>query len=267
MGRFIIVALALAVAGCKTSFVPDRLPARLETEPGSLASFWKGVHVQGFACAPDAVYLGVDRSGIFKFDWNGHLLKHVDAPNHTGDICWYDGRLYTSVDVLEGPRPLRSGVVQAYDEDLNLIASKDIPQGVDGVCVRDGIVYLGMNNVPKLHRVNQIGRMDAKTLEFLGRVDIDYGTDTSWGTQDITCDGENFWVAFYSKKPLAVFDRDWKLLRTRDLDASNGLDVLPKSMQGKRLRFARGTNSWSSDPSYRIDFFEFDGEKMVEVKE
>ena len=237
------------------------------TEPGSMKPHWhKGDHVQGIACAPDAVYLGYQH-GILKYGWDGRLLGHVDAPHHTGDVFWSDGRLYTSVDVLEGPRPLRSGVVQVYDADLRMLASKDIPQGVDGVCVRDGIVYLGMNNVPKLHRVNQIGRMDAKTLEFLGRVDIDYGHDTSWGTQDITTDGENFWVAFYSKKPLAVFDRDWKLLRTLDLDASNGLDVLPKTMQGKRLRFARGTNSWSSDPSYRIDFFEFDGEKMVEVKE
>lgn len=233
------------------------------TEPGTMKPYWrKGEHVQGMACAPDAVYLG-HQHGIFKYGWDGKFIKHVETPHHTGDIIWADGRIYTSVDVLEGPRPLRSGVVQAYDEDLNLIASKDIPQGVDGICAKDGVLYLGMNNVPELHRVNQIGKMDMRTLEFLGRVDIDYGTDTSWGTQDITCDGENFWVAFYSKVPLAVFDRDWKPVRTLSLDASNGLDYLPKRLQGENPRFGRGRNLHGKNPGYRIDFFEFNGREMI----
>lgn len=266
MGRFIciIAVLALSVAGCRTFFVPDRLPVRFETEPGSLASFWKGVHVQGFACAPDAVYLGVDRSGIFKFDWNGHLLKHVDAPNHTGDICWHDGCLYTSVDVLDGPRPKRSGIVQVYDAELNLLQEAFLEQGIDGICAKDGVLYLGMNNVPAQHRVNQIGRMNAKTLEFIDRVDIDYGHDTSWGTQNITTDGENFWVEFYSQMPLAVFDRDWKPIRTLDFKSNQGFDFLPARFQGKHRVFACGKNfRRGNEPAYRIDFFEFNGAQMV----
>ena len=265
MKKFALIAvLVLVVTGCKMFSGSARLLTRFETESGSLSSFWKGVHVQGFACAPDAIYLGVDRSGIFKFDWDGHFLKHVDAPNHTGDVCWYNGRLYTSVDVLAGPRPKRSGIVQVYDAELNLLREAFIEQGVDGICAKDGILYLGMNNVPAQHRVNQIGRMDAKTLEFLDRVDIDYGHDTSWGTQNITTDGENFWVEFYSKMPLAVFDRDWKPVRSLDFKSSQGFDFLPMRFQGERPTFACGKNFRRGDePAYCIEFFEFDGTQMV----
>ena len=266
MKRMLIGLLGLALAGCVHTLENPDLKT-VETEPGSMKPYWpKGEHVQGFACSPDAIYLG-HQHGLFKYDWNGKFLKHVSAPCHTGDICWYEGKIYTSVDILEGPRPKRSGVVQVYDEDLNLLAERDIPQGIDGITAKDGVLYLGMNATPKNHRVNQIGRMDAKTLTFLDRIDIDYGTDTSWGTQDIATDGENFWVAFYSKVPLAVFDRDWKPVRTLNFGANTGLEHLPTARQGVRPRFARGINVKNGgDPAYRIEFFEFDGTKMVPVK-
>ena len=120
MVKNLTVGLAAAVlAGC-VSVSPDFGSKAFETEAGSLAPHWKGPHIQGFACTPDAVYLGYQH-GIFKYGWNGKLLKYVDTPCHTGDVCWYGGRLYTSVDILKGPRPMRSGVVQVYDADLNLI--------------------------------------------------------------------------------------------------------------------------------------------------
>ena len=123
-----------------------------------------------------------------------------------------------------------------------------------------------MNNTPVKHRVNQIGRMDLKTLEFIDRVDIDYGHDTEWGTQDITTDGENFYVAFYSDMPLAVFDRDWKPIRALRFSANTGLDYLPKNMRGARPRFARGENiKDDAGPMYRIDFYEFDDTEIKPI--
>lgn len=260
-----LAAWCAVLSGC-VGVSPDFGSKAFETEAGSLATHWKGPHIQGFACTPDAVYLGYQH-GIFKYAWNGKLLKYVDTPCHTGDVCWYGGRLYTSVDILEGPRPSRSGVVQVYDADLNLIREKDIPQGVDGICGRDGVLYLGMNGPAGDHRGNQIGRMDAETLEFLGRIDIDHGADTNFGTQDIATDGENFWVSFYSKVPLAVFDGNWKLVRTLDFTANVGLDFLPACGRGKLPRLARGQNlSNAGGAAYRIEFFEFDGTAMRPVQ-
>ena len=266
MKRMLIGLLGLALAGCVHTLENPELKT-VETEPGSMKPYWpKGEHVQGFACSQDAIYLG-HQHGLFKYDWNGKFLKHVSAPCHTGDICWYEGKIYTSVDILEGSRPKRSGVVQVYDEDLNLLAERDIPQGIDGITAKDGVLYLGMNATPKNHRVNQIGRMDAETLEFLGRIDIDHGADTNFGTQDIATDGENFWVSFYSKVPLAVFDGDWKLVRTLDFTANVGLDFLPACGRGKLPRLARGQNlSNAGGAAYRIEFFEFDGTAMRPVQ-
>lgn len=264
--RFIPCLISIVLLGCA---VPrqNRL-CHFETERGALAKHWKGAHVQGFACAPDALYLGVDRSGIFKFSWEGRLIKHVDAPNHTGDIFWYEGKLYTSVDVLEGPRPSRSGIVQVYDGDLNLVNEAYIEQGIDGICAKDGMLYLGMNNTAKLHRVNQIGRMNATSLEFIDRIDIDHGYETEWGTQNLTTDGERFWVQFYSEMPLAVFDAGWQLVRALPFRSNQGFDCIPHELWRDKAhpRFASGRNfRRGEDPAYGIDFYEFDGGQMVNV--
>lgn len=260
-----MIWVGAVLSGCAHVSVNPDLQA-IVTEPGTMKPYWhKGDHVQGLACSPDAIYLGYQH-GLFKYGWDGKFIKHVEAPCHTGDICWHEGKIYTSVDILEGPRPKRSGVVQVYDEDLNLLAERDLAQGIDGISARDGILYLGMNAPPENHRVNQIGRMDAGTLAFLDRIDVDYGVETSWGTQDITTDGKNFWVAFYSKVPLAVFDGNWKPVRTLNFAANTGLDYLPDCRQGRHPRFARGRMvKAGGGPAYRIEFFEFDGESFKQL--
>ena len=42
--------------------------------------------------------------GLYKFDWYGRMIMHVRADKHTGDICFWNGKLYTAVC---GACPLR----------------------------------------------------------------------------------------------------------------------------------------------------------------
>ena len=270
---FVAVVLAASVAMADITSAhavtneTHRLSDVIETAPGSMAPTWKGCHVQGFAFSDDAAYLGVDRSGIYKFDLKGMLLAHVDTPNHTGDICWHKGRLYTSVLVLAGPRPKHSGIVQVYDGNLKLLREAFLEQGVDGICARDDKLYLGMFTTSTCHRVNQIGVMDIATLALERRMEIDTGCDTAWGPQGLTCVDGDFWVSFYSERPLVVFDADWKPKFTFDLTASAGLSAVPASMRGSRPRIGRGTNFQRADGdvAYRIDFHELSDGKLIPV--
>ena len=107
-------------------------------------AFW---HVQGIAISDDAVYCGLLKN-IVKFDLaTGNCLKGVSAPYHTGDVCWHNGRLYTSVLAnFEAARRNQTdgrGVIQVYDADLNLIRAREFPMGFDGIAALDGVLYLG----------------------------------------------------------------------------------------------------------------------------
>ena len=178
-------------------------------------------HVQGICVSPRAIYLARTED-IVKADWNGKIVKRVKAPNHTGDLCWWKGRVYASV----ADRKARAGKgrIMVYDEDLNLLRDVPTDKTMDGIACLDGVLYIGNGIKPKKgmkgphipHRENLLVRYDAETLELLGdKKTIDYGQDTCYGTQNITTDGNRIFARFYtprSSDDVVVFTRDMKPL-------------------------------------------------------
>ena len=56
---------------------------------------WCG-HVQGMCVTSNAFYFAYHNQ-IVKTDWSGRFLARRDVLIHTGDICAWNGRLYTAV--------------------------------------------------------------------------------------------------------------------------------------------------------------------------
>ena len=240
-------------------------------------------HIQGACCTDDAIYL-TQMKCLYKFDWSGKLLKKKPVISHTGDICFWNGEIYTAVSVYGGPNKGK-GMIQVFDQDLNLVRETLLDRGTDGITILDGVLYLGMgsNHVPSKdpHRENWVGFFDPKTLKPVrDRTIIDFGALTHYGIQDISSDGKNILCAFYTaekgKPSLVAFDKNMKTVRAGSTyHASQGFDRLPARFGGEHPRFfrvmTRTTPKGKSAPkasrklSATIDFFEWRDCKAVDI--
>ena len=107
-----LVAAAMAVVAHPAPPIPPNWEP-VVTRPGALA---KGSgHLQGMCVTSNAIY-GTLHDGLYKFDWYGRLVMHVSADKHQGDICFWNGKLYTAVCIPKNV-PKR-GRIDVWDENL-----------------------------------------------------------------------------------------------------------------------------------------------------
>lgn len=213
----------------------------------------QGGHIQGVAASEDALYVA-QMTRLVKLDWKGKVLAMRPVQSHTGDIVWHDGELYTVVAVYPARK---EGRIQVFDQELNLVRETVVDRTIDGIAYADGVLYVGMGAKEqpsaKLHRVNILGRFDAKTLkEISPRAEFDYGHETKYGFQNIVFDGERFIAAFYAVKGqpnVAFFDKNLKVLGTATEKCTQGFDILPPSRRKEERRFIRATTKVSKTPA------------------
>jgi len=227
------------------------------TEPGSIKEYigrtWCG-HCQGMCVSSNAVYFSF-HDQIVKTDWYGHLLKRVEVDVHGGDICIWNGKLYTGV----ARRPKNKGeewcpCIYVYDaETLERIKVKEIPSagGCDGITVLDGVIYLAEGNSGKWNNETKSGqsckyqKFDAETLEPLcDPIFVSHGDYSDCGSQNMTTDGKYIYSSHYTydeaaKTPnVIIHDKDtFKVLGKFMCGRNNGLDFVPGGKDGA-VRFA-----------------------------
>jgi hypothetical protein len=265
----------------------DKIPAIITT-PGELDAI-KG-HVQGACCSDNAIYLS-HAGGIFKLDWNGKVLKHMELPQHTGDICYYKGRIY---DSLSNPQGFN---LMVLDEDLNVVGKYKFPGG-DGATVLNDVLYIGTGPCPSQpHRYSNISTFDLNRINqaeteqpkdgtaidlrntFLSKMTLDYGSETNYGVQDFANDGKYIYAMFYAANggdPCVILTPDLKVIRTVRFDASTGIDFLPPSRnKSSNPRFFRvrhigewrKQNAKTQPAQVRIEFFEIVDGKIINITE
>ena len=256
--------IAAVVALCGTA------SAELRPFSASSAAFdANGGHIQGLAASEDALYVS-QMTRLVKLDWEGNVIASRTVQSHTGDISWHDGELYTSVAVYP---ERKEGRIQVFDKDLNLLRETSIDRTVDGIAYADGILYVGMGAKEqpssKPHRVNILGRFDAKTLnEIEPRAEFDYGYDTKYGFQNIVFDGQRLIASFYAvdgSPAVAFFDKNLKVLGTASVKCNQGFDILPPSMRSEWRCYVRATTVTVKNPPSvlcNIDFVDIKSGKQ-----
>lgn len=224
------------------------MPGAVKEDIGRL---WCG-HVQGLCVSSNAIYFSFHNQ-ILKTDWYGRTLRWVPVDAHGGDICLWNGKLYTGVWLLpkKGSNDKPSAAICVYDADsLKLLRQHRLPWGgADGITCLDGVIYLGMGNNAG-RRKNWYGKFSAETLEPLCEtfgVDDDEGS--ACGAQNMCTDGTYIYASHYTGNPAAnniiVHDKnDFRVVAKYQFGQNNGLDVVPGGTNGA-VRFA-----WCFTPNW-----------------
>ena len=234
------------------------------TEAGATKAGPDGVwcgHVQGMCAASNALYFAYHNQ-IVKTDWFGRFIKRVDVMRHTGDICLWNGRLYT-VLCHDDDSPI-PGRIQVFDEELNLVDEAQVPRdtdGMDGITCVDGVLYVGLGSAgtpDAPHMGNWFCRYDALTLKPLCKpFRVDHGYDCSSGVQNLCTDGNLIYASVYCPDETAdtpcfiVFDKDMNVKGTCVFGWRQGMDVVPGGKDGA-VRFVYCTTlNWISSVTKR----------------
>ena len=265
-GKIAVGVVALGACAAQAWQVPS-WDARI-TEAGAIREWsdktlyghkgktWCG-HVQGMCVSSNAMYFSY-HTQILKTDWYGRTLATVDTEPHGGDICIWNGRLYTG-DVyrakVEGEK--NHARISVYDaETLALVGHYPIggwSGAADGITCLDGVIYLGMGRASPPGNKCWYGKFDAKTLKPIGKPFIvDHGYDSTHGSQNLATDGTYFYSAHYCEDESAntpcfiVMDRDFNVVGRHVFGWRQGIDVVPGGKDGA-VRFIYCTTiNWMS---------------------
>ena len=257
----VIGGVCAFVMGVSAAHPAPPIPPNWEpilTRPGALA---KGSgHLQGMCVTSNAIY-GTLHDGLYKFDWYGRMIMRVRADKHTGDICFWNGKLYTAVCGKQ-ETPGHRGRIDVWDENLKLIKSSSFARSADGITCLDGVLYVGLGparDPAKPFRGNYFGKFDAETLQplcepFL----VDHGYDASAGVQNIATDAEKLYINFYTPEEdypcFFVFDKDFNVLQSHVFGWRHGVDLVGGGEPGAvRLIYALTINCWSQASKQKLD--------------
>jgi hypothetical protein len=218
-------------------------------------------HTQGMCVSSNAIYITLFK-GIYKFDWFGRLIARVEAEPHQGDICLWNGRLYTAV-ALEEPVGQNHGRICVYDENLNRLNSVDFEKSADGIVCVDGILHVGLAPAhnPKKNRGNWFCKFDAETLKPVCEPFIfDHGYDVTYGIQNLATDGEKIYMNVYTPDKgtpnFFVMDKNLKVLSAHLFGYGHGFDVIgggengaPRFIYSLTINWMGPSQSLKPDPS------------------
>lgn len=213
----------------------------------------KGGHIQGI-CEGEGYYYVSQMTRIFKLDQEGQCVKSVPVLPHTGDLCFHNGKVYTSVAAYTGPHKGK-GLIQVYDTELNLVEEKVYPRGMDGITYLNGKFYVGngchRETVPHKpgeepqsktpHLDNDMAIVNAETLELEEVIAYSHGYKTRYGAQNIETDGKLLYISFYPETEgdpeLVAYDTNLKPVAFYNAKASNGL-IYKGEDNGRKKFFA-----------------------------
>ena len=196
-------------------------------------------HVQGMCVSSEAMYLAL-HTGIYKFDWAGNLATNVPCDKHTGDLCFWKGRVYSAVALPGAGKDGLRGRIDVFDENLRLLKQSHFKMPADGITCLDGVLYVGLgpNRNPKTPFLGSwFGTFDAETLKPLREPFlVDPGYDVCSGVQNMATDGTFIYVGFYTPREgapcFSVFDKDMKPLQSHVFGWRHGFDVIGGGRDG-----------------------------------
>lgn len=225
-------ALALAQIDSRSVRADEFVPQVVATQPGALDEAIG--HVQGICCDDDAIYAAFTNQ-VYKIDWSGKVVKSVAAPQHSGDPCLANGKLYVSMSCDDG------AALYEYDLDLNLtrkIKLEDCP-AADGVAYLNGKFYVGGPSTYEPHKDNLTLVYDSD-FNLIQKTNVNFDVETHYGPQSIAAWNNGIFIAFYPRDDAPKvtlrslrLDEQLRNVASFTIDGSTGWQPAPESKQSK----------------------------------
>ncbi|SKA76776.1 hypothetical protein SAMN02745166_00244 [Prosthecobacter debontii] len=187
-------------------------------------------HVQGICTdAQDAIYWSWT-DAIVKTDRQGHILRQVQAPDHQGDLCHVEGKLYVAVNLgkFNQPAGAADSWVFVYDSDsLAELARYPVPEvvhGAGGMAYRNGHFYI-VGGLPPGADGNEVYEYDA-SFKLVKRHALASGY-TLMGIQTVEYAEGAWWFGCYGKPAVLLrADEAFQMTGRWEINASVGIATL-----------------------------------------
>lgn len=155
-------------------------------------------HLQGVAAHEDAIYWSFT-TVLVKTDGKGKLLKKIAVPNHHGDLCCHDGKVYVAVNLgpFNDPAGRADSWVYVYDQDLKQLAKHKTPQAIYGAggMAHDGRRFLVVGGLPETIKENYLYEYD-EDFKFVKKHALQTG-HTHLGIQTAAFADGGWWFGCY----------------------------------------------------------------------
>lgn len=230
MKYFAAVALTIILTG-----------SALASEPTAACQGDYPHHLQGVCTDGQAIYWSFTTQ-LVKTDLDGKLLEKVDVPNHHGDLCYSDGKLYVAVNLgkFNDPAGNADSWVYVYDaqslQELTRHETQQAVYGAGGIGVRNGHFFV-VGGLPASIEENYVYEYDGN-FTFVKRHEIASG-QTLLGIQTATFAHNRWWFGCYGNpQVLLVTDAEFQMQGKYVFNCSLGIEGLP----GGRLLVASGAH-------------------------
>lgn len=184
-------------------------------------------HLQGIARDRGGDLYWSFTTEIVKTDAAGKIITKVAAPNHQGDLCYVDGRIYVAVNLGEFNQPAgqEDSWVYVFDADsLELLQRHAVPEvvhGAGGMAFRDGRFFV-VGGLPAGVIENYVYEYTPE-FEFVERHVIASGW-TSMGIQTVAWHEGQWWFGCYGDvRTLLTTDENFRLTGRFLFDCSLGV--------------------------------------------
>jgi outer membrane protein assembly factor BamB len=196
-------------------------------------------HLQGICTNDKDTIFWSFTDELVKSDTTGTVLKKVPVPNHHGDLCYHDGKLYVATNLgrFNDSKGNADNWVYVYNaEDLSFVKkhrASEVVHGAGGIAYHDSRFFV-VGGLPQDVQENYVYEYD-RDFKFLKKHVLKSGY-TLLGIQTATFAEGHFWFGCYGRKLLKA-DTSFKLIGKYDFDCGLGIVGIP----GEKFLVASGT--------------------------
>ena len=197
-------------------------------------------HLQGVCRGSNGNLFWSFTQALVKTDTKGKVMKKIEVPDHHGDVCFANGKIYCAVNfgAFNDPKGNSDNWVYVYSsKDLSLISKHEVQQvkhGAGGIAVKNGR-FLVVGGLPEGVPENYVYEYDSK-FNFKKRHVIQSGW-TRLGIQAAAFAQGHWWFACYGNVLLKTTP-DFKMVGKYNFNCGYGVLRGPNT---KSLYCAGGT--------------------------
>ncbi len=186
-------------------------------------------HLQGVCTDENEAIFWCFTTKLVKTDRSGKVLKQIDVPNHHGDLCYREGRVYVAVNLgkFNDSKGNADSWIYVYDAaDLSLLIKHATPQviyGAGGIAFHEGR-FLIVGGLPPAEKENLAYEYDL-TFEFIKQHRLSTGY-TLMGIQTAAFADGRWWFGCYGN-PGMLLTADQSLTAGKRFEFECSLGIVP----------------------------------------